>query len=102
MTEPAPVPPNQPPVVEQMGARLHPLTPFVKGWGYFAVAAVALVNNEGLRSNLEIAGLGLVGVLIGGILLGTIARIKGHSSDQDGRHRESENQSPENLPKRGS
>ncbi|MET7277960.1 PH domain-containing protein [Kribbella sp. NPDC005582] len=61
------------PVVEKVGARLHPLTPFVKGWGYFAVAAVALVNNEGLRSNLEIAGLGLVGVLVGGILLGALS-----------------------------
>ncbi|MFB6721524.1 PH domain-containing protein [Kribbella sp. NPDC056345] len=73
MTEPAPVPPAQPPVVEQMGARLHPLTPFVKGWGYFVVAAFALVNNEGLRSNLEVAGIGLAGVLVGGILLGALS-----------------------------
>ena len=50
MTEPAP---GQTTVVEQTGARLHPLTPFVKGWGYFVVAAFALVNNEGLRSNLS-------------------------------------------------
>jgi len=28
-------PPGQTAVVEQTGARLHPLTPFVKGWGYF-------------------------------------------------------------------
>ncbi|GAB3944739.1 PH domain-containing protein [Kribbella albertanoniae] len=56
-----------------MGARLHPLTPFVKGWGYFVVAAFALVNNEGLRSNLEVAGIGLAGVLVGGILLGALS-----------------------------
>jgi putative membrane protein len=71
VTEPAPDPTG--PVLEKTGARLHPLTPFVKGWGYFAVAAVALVNNEGLRSNLELAGLGLVAVLIGGILLGALS-----------------------------
>ena len=70
MTEPAP---GQTAVVEQTGARLHPLTPFVKGWGYFVVAAFALVNNEGLRSNLELAGIGLAVVLVGGILLGALS-----------------------------
>ncbi len=55
------------------GARLHPLTPFVKGWGYFVVAAIAMANNEGLRSNLKIAGIGLAGVLVGGILLGALS-----------------------------
>ncbi len=59
--------------VEVVGQRLHPLTPFVKGWGYFVVAAFALVNNEGLRSNLKIAGIGLAGVLVGGILLGALS-----------------------------
>ncbi|MET9273715.1 PH domain-containing protein [Kribbella sp. NPDC003557] len=58
---------------EAVGARLHPLTPFVKGWGYFVVAAFALVNNEGLRTNLTIAGIGLAAVLVGGILLGTLS-----------------------------
>lgn len=59
--------------VETVGQRLHPLTPFVKGWGYFVVAAFALVNNEGLRQNLTFAGIGLAAVLVGGILLGTLS-----------------------------
>ncbi len=64
---------QQLPVVEKTGDRLHPLTPFVKGWGYFVVAAFAMANNEGLRSNLKIAGIGLVAVLVGGILLGALS-----------------------------
>lgn len=70
MTEPAQ---TQLPVIEKTGDRLHPLTPFVKGWGYFVVAAVAMANNESLRSNLKIAGLGLLAVLVGGILLGALS-----------------------------
>ncbi|GAA0579738.1 PH domain-containing protein [Kribbella sandramycini] len=60
-------------MTEPVGARLHPLTPFVKGWGYFVGGGLILVNNESLRSNLEIAGIGLLGVLIGGILLGALS-----------------------------
>ena len=71
MTEPSA--PAQAPVVEKTGARLHPLTPFVKGWGYFVVAAVAMANNESLRSNLQLAGIGLLAVLVGGILLGALS-----------------------------
>jgi putative membrane protein len=70
VTEPSPAPPITEPV---LGARLHPLTPFVKGWGYFVVAAIAMANNEGLRSNLTIAGIGLAGVLVGGMLLGALS-----------------------------
>lgn len=75
MTEPTP---GRPPEPEQLqgeltGERLHPLTPFVKGWGYFVVAAIAMLNNESLRSNLELAGIGLIVVLVGGILLGALS-----------------------------
>ncbi|MEV8374142.1 PH domain-containing protein [Kribbella sp. NPDC056861] len=70
MTEQAPMPPVDEPV---LSARLHPLTPFVKGWGYFVAAAFAMTQNEGLRSNLTIAGVGLGAVLIGGILLGALS-----------------------------
>ncbi|TDU90544.1 putative membrane protein [Kribbella voronezhensis] len=70
----APQAPQTPqPVIEKTGDRLHPLTPFVKGWGYFVVAAVAMANNESLRSNLKIAGIGLLAVLVGGILLGALS-----------------------------
>ncbi|HET6298034.1 MAG TPA: PH domain-containing protein [Kribbella sp.] len=71
MTEPTAPPQARP--AERTGERLHPLTPFVKGWGYFVVAAFAMANNEGLRSNLKIAGLGLLAVLVGGILLGALS-----------------------------
>lgn len=70
---PQPYPQQQAQLPEVTGARLHPLTPFVKGWGYFVVAAFAMANNEGLRSNLKIAGIGLVAVLVGGILLGALS-----------------------------
>lgn len=61
------------PALEVSGERLHPLTPFVKGWGYFLVAALAMANNESLRSNLQLAGIGLLAVLVGGILLGALS-----------------------------
>jgi putative membrane protein len=70
VTEPTPGPAA---TLDPSGSRLHPLTPFVKGWGYFVVAAIALVNNEGLRTNLELAGIGLASVLVGGVLLGTLS-----------------------------
>lgn len=71
MTEPTPAAPA--PRVEQKGARLHPLTPFVKGWIVFVAVALALFNNEGLRENLKLAGIGLGAALVGGILLGTLS-----------------------------
>ncbi|MEA2576458.1 MAG: putative rane protein, partial [Chloroflexota bacterium] len=53
MPQPMPQPPQPPQLTEEVvGARLHPLTPFVKGWGYFVIAAFAMANNEGLRTNL--------------------------------------------------
>jgi len=70
VTEPTPGPAA---TLDSSGSRLHPLTPFVRGWGYFVVAAIALVNNEGLRTNLELAGIGLASVLVGGVLLGTLS-----------------------------
>ncbi|TWD79852.1 putative membrane protein [Kribbella amoyensis] len=73
MTEPVAPSQTSQPRAEQTGERLHPLTPFVKGWGYFVVAAFAMANNESLRTNLTIAGIVLGAVLVGGILLGALS-----------------------------
>jgi putative membrane protein len=73
VTEPLAPPQAQELREQQSGMRLHPLTPFVKGWGYFAVAAVAMANNEGLRSDLTVAGIALGAVLVGGMLLGALS-----------------------------
>jgi putative membrane protein len=54
-------------------ARVHPLTPFVKGWALFLVGAWAIVQNEGLRSELRLAVLGLFGVFAAGVLLGALS-----------------------------
>jgi putative membrane protein len=58
---------------QEQATRVHPLTPFVKGWGYFIAAALVMAQNEGLRSELRIALLALLGVFVGGVGLGALS-----------------------------
>ena len=66
-----------PPEIAAVGvlepARVHPLTPFVRGWGYLVGAVAVIAQNEGLRSELSWAVIGLLGVFIGGVVLGGLS-----------------------------
>jgi putative membrane protein len=66
-----------PPEIAAVGvlepARVHPLTPFVRGWGYFVGAVAVIAQNEGLRSELSWAVIGLLGVFVGGVVLGGLS-----------------------------
>jgi putative membrane protein len=53
--------------------RVHPLTPFVKGWGYFVGTFVVLAQNEDLRHELTFASLALLGVFAAGVILGALS-----------------------------
>jgi putative membrane protein len=53
--------------------RVHPLTPFVKGWGYFVGTFVVLAQNEDLRHELTLASLALLGVFAAGVILGALS-----------------------------
>jgi putative membrane protein len=53
--------------------RVHPLTPFVKGWGYFVGTAIVMAQNEGLRSEMQFAVLALLGVFAAGVVLGGLS-----------------------------
>lgn len=53
--------------------RVHPLTPFVRGWGYFVGTFIVMAQNEGLRSELRFALLALLGVFAVGVLLGGLS-----------------------------
>lgn len=53
--------------------RVHPLTPFVKGWGYFVGTFIVMAQNEGLRSEIRFALLALLAVFAAGVLLGGLS-----------------------------
>lgn len=72
MSEPGPAP-SRPDPPSRPAARVHPLTPFVKGWVFFLFGAWAIVQNEGLRSQLRLAAVGLLAVFAGGVLLGGLS-----------------------------
>jgi putative membrane protein len=53
--------------------RLHPLTPLLRGWKFFAVA-VAVLGQDALRDfNLKLFGIQLGGAIVLGILLGLLS-----------------------------
>jgi putative membrane protein len=54
-------------------ARVHPLTPFLKGWGYLAGTFIVMAQNDGLRSEVRWALLALVGVFVLGVALGGLS-----------------------------
>ncbi len=53
--------------------RVHPLTPFLKGWGYLVATFLVMAQNEGPRSELRVALLALAAVFVLGVLLGGLS-----------------------------
>lgn len=66
-------PPPAPPADSVLSARLHPLTPFARGWAAMAAVAVGLGRESVQDANLPQFALIVAGVLVVGVALGALS-----------------------------